>query len=95
MKNINKEDPRNKKFWCEEFMIHTTFNKCLKNCKKNDNENCANTKLTKDMQIEEEVTKVRDMEKQKCPKCGTYLVSSLYFAFCPNCGLLDDEDEEI
>lgn len=34
MKNINKEDPRNKKFWCEEFMIHTTFNKCLKNCKK-------------------------------------------------------------
>lgn len=47
------------------------------------------------MQIEEEVTKVRDMEKQKCPKCGTYLVSSLYFAFCPNCGLLDDEDEEI
>ena len=34
------------------------------------------------------------MENQQCPKCGQYLVSSLYFAFCPHCGFPDDDEDE-
>lgn len=81
-------------FECDEYMIKTTINRCVRCCKKADAKKCAMEKFKVDKQIETEVQRIRDLEKEKCSKCGEYLVSSLYFAFCPNCGFADDDENE-
>lgn len=79
-----------KTFRCSDFNFKTTYEKCLRNCNKQNKAECAKENLD----IEIEVEEVRNLENQRCPKCGSYLVSHLYFAFCPQCGLNDDEDIE-
>lgn len=81
---------KNKWFSCPEFMQKVTYSRCVKRCSKKDREECA----LKNLKEEIEVERIRNLEKEKCPKCGSYLVSHLYFAFCPTCGFEDDEDED-
>lgn len=81
---------RNPWFNCEEFGRKTTRGRCMKYCYVKDKEKC----IAKNIQEDLETDRIKSMEKEKCPKCGSYLVSSLYFAFCPTCGLSDDEGEE-
>ena len=84
----------NQWFYCDVWSIKTTMNRC-KNCSNSKkNPKCPEETYLKEMKLEQVVQEVRDMEQETCPNCGEYLVSSLYFAFCPNCGLPDDEDED-
>lgn len=92
MSKINKEEPSNMEFWCDEFQNFSTYNRCIKNCWKKDKIQCAEKRLFGEIYENQEIEEIRSMEKERCPKCGSYLVSSLYFAFCPQCGLSDDEE---
>ncbi len=84
----------NQWFYCETWMRKTTIKRCQGCSISKENPKCPEESYNKDKQLDARVKKVRDMEEQKCPKCGEYLVSSLYFAFCPQCGLSDDEEDE-
>lgn len=81
-------------FYCDDFKRKTTINKCKRCCSKSNSEECARERLAKDMEMEEQIAKVKALQNKKCDKCGSYLVDHLYFAFCPNCGLDFDEDDE-
>lgn len=83
----------NEWFECDVFQRKTTINHCKRCCYKIDAEQCAKEKLKKDMKIEKEIQETKELEKQKCPRCGDLLVGHLSFAFCPTCGFPDDDDE--
>ena len=84
----------NQWFYCEAWNCKTTIKNCQNCSVSKKNPMCPEESYKKDKQLEEQVQKVRDMENQQCPKCGEYLVSSLYFAFCPHCGFPDDDEDD-
>ena len=81
---------KNRWFTCGEFNRKTTPERCMKNCSHKNKEEC----IRKNIKEDEEIERVRALEEEKCPRCGCNLVSHLYFAFCPQCGFPDDEDED-
>lgn len=82
----NKKNPW---FICGEFNRKTTRGRCLKHCFRTDKELC----IAKNIEEDKKIQKVRALEKEHCSVCGSFLISHLYFAFCPNCGLQDENGE--
>jgi len=94
---INKDDIMNKEFYCDEAMKFTTYSKCLKCCSKPNREQCANKKLSEDVEIDEEIASRKEYAKNaKCPKCGSsYIIDNPFCFMCGDCGhILCEEDEE-
>ncbi len=97
MPKINREDPKNKEFWCNDFMKFVTYNRCMKHCGKPDKEQCATCRLEEDIELDRIIDERKEFAKNaKCSNCGSdYIVDTPFVFMCGDCGyIFTDQDEE-